>query len=105
MKKQSYFIYGLIDPRDSSLCYIGCTIRPMKERLRQHNNVPDTHKSKMANLSRHIKRVGKKLSMIKICTCQSEQEMYNKEIHYISYFRNQGYNLRNIQPGGRLTVN
>ena len=33
MKKQSYFIYGLIDPRDSSLCYIGCTIRPMKERL------------------------------------------------------------------------
>ena len=53
MKKQSYFIYGLIDPRDSSLCYIGCTIRPRKERLRQHNNVPDTHKSKMANLSRH----------------------------------------------------
>ena len=95
MKKQSYFIYGLIDPRDSSLCYIGCTTRPLRIRLNQHNNVAENYKSKIANLSKFLKRSGLKFSMIKICTCQSEQEMYDKEIHYISYFRNQGYNLRN----------
>ena len=105
MKKQSYFIYGLIDPRTNSLCYIGCTRRPMKIRLRQHNNVPLTQVSKIANLSKTLKRLGLSFSMIKICTCQSEQEMYDKEVYYISYFRRQGYNLRNIQLGGKLTVN
>ena len=106
MKKQSYFIYGLIDPRDNSLCYIGCTRNSMKHRLQQHNSTAARrYQSKISNLAKLLHKLKLEFSMIKICTCQSEQEMYNKEIHYISYFRNQGYNLRNIQPGGRLTVN
>ena len=106
MRKQSYFIYGLIDPRDSSLCFIGCTRNPIKHRLQQHNSTAARrYQSKISNLAKLLHKLKLEFSMIKICTCQSEQEMYNKEIHYISYFRNQGYNLRNIQPGGRLTVN
>ena len=106
MKKQSYFIYGLIDPRTSSLCYIGCTRNPMKHRLQQHNSTAARrYQSKISNLAKLLHKLKLEFSMIKICTCQSEQEMYDKEIHYISYFRNQGYNLRNTQPGGRLTVN
>ena len=94
MRKQSYFIYGLIDPRTSSLCYIGCTRNPMKHRLQQHNSTAARrYQSKISNLAKLLHKLKLEFSMIKICTCQSEQEMYDKEIHYISYFRNQGYNL------------
>lgn len=105
MRKQSYFIYGLIDPRDNSLCYIGCTRNSMKHRLQQHNSAAARrYQSKISNLAKLLYRLKLEFSMIKICTCQSEQEMYDREIHYIAYFKERGYNLRNLQPGGLVNI-
>ena len=69
MKKQSYFIYGLIDPRDNSLCYIGCTRNSMKHRLQQHNSTAARrYQSKISNLAKLLHKLKLEFSMIKICT-------------------------------------
>jgi hypothetical protein len=100
-----YKIYGLIDPRSNKLCYIGYTTQTLKNRLRQHLNPKDENMSKIAKLQRYLNKYDKKLSIIEICNCKSEEEMYEKEIYYISHFKSLGYTLKNIQPGGKITIN
>ena len=103
--KKTYKIYGLIDPRTNKICYIGYTTQLLKTRLLQHLNPIPNNLSKIAKLHRYLKRNGLKLSIIEICNCKNEEEMYEKEIFYISHFKNIGYDLKNIQKGGKITIN
>lgn len=102
---KTYKIYGLIDPRTNKLCYIGYTTQTLKKRLRQHLNPKEENMCKIAKLQRYLNRYNKKLTIFEICNCKSEEEMYEKEIFYISHFKKLGYNLKNIQSGGKNTIN
>lgn len=103
MKK--YKIYGLIDPRTDKICYIGYTTQLLKSRLLQHLNPNSENKSNIAKLNRYLRKKDLKLKIIEIYDCKNEQEMYDKEIYYIAYYKKLGYKLKNIQEGGLITIN
>ena len=103
--EKKYKIYGLIDPRTNKICYIGYTTQLLRKRLLQHLNPISGNRSKIAKLHRHLKKKDLKLLIVEIYNCENEDDMYNKEIFYISYFNKLGYNLKNIQEGGKITIN
>lgn len=103
--EKKYKIYGLIDPRTNKICYVGYTTQLLKSRLLQHLNPISQNLSKIAKLSKYLRKKNLKLSIVEICNCKNEEEMYEKEIFYISHFKELGYNLKNIQKGGKLTIN
>lgn len=103
--KNKYKIYGLIDPRDNKICYIGVTIRTLKKRIQEHNNPIDTNLSKIAKLSRYLKNKNLQLNIILIDTAINKEEMYQKEIELIKHFRKINPKLKNIQDGGLITLN
>lgn len=76
-----------------------------KKRLSQHLNPILENKSKIAKLNRHLRKKDLKLSIVEVYNCKNEDEMYEKEIFYISYFNKLGYDLKNIQEGGKITIN
>lgn len=103
--ENKYKIYGLIDPRTNKICYIGFTQQGLKKRLTQHLNPKPTNESKIAKLHRFLKSKNLKLTIVEIENCKSLEDMYDKEIYYISYYKNLGYKLKNIQDGGKIGVN
>lgn len=103
MKK--YLIYGLVDPRNNKICYIGMTSQKLKIRLRQHNNPKKDNLSKIAKLSRFLNKNKLKFSIVELYSCLDEQDMFEKEILFIKEYREKGYLLKNIQPGGLICDN
>jgi predicted GIY-YIG superfamily endonuclease len=79
---KSYKIYGLINPKTNKICYIGYTTQTLKRRLQQHLNPILENKSKIAKLSRSLKRQDLKLTIVEICQCIDVNDMYEKEIYY-----------------------
>lgn len=97
---RGFIIYGLIDPRTSKICYIGCTQQLLSNRLRQHNLPVLSNKSKIAKLSRKLKKLKLKLSIVELKRCRDLEDMYLSEINLIKEFRNNGYKIYNLQNGG-----
>ena len=92
-------IYGLYDPRDGELRYIGQTIQPLRRRLKGHcNETPRGHKS---NWVRSLLSLGLKpdIRLIREASCLEDLDRLEDEI--ISEMRSAGANLTNIENGGR----
>lgn len=98
-------VYGLVDPRNNKICYIGITRKLLKRRLYQHNNPSDNNLCKIAKLSRHLKGKQLKFNIVELESCKDEIGMYDKEIYYINLYKSLNYRLYNIQPGGKITIN
>lgn len=83
-------IYGLADPRDGALRYIGITSTPLAARLRSHV------------YSRRFQDAGFEPEIFEVETYSSEQGARDAERFWIAYFRGLGCDLLNVSPGGAL---
>ena len=101
MEKINYKIYKLIDPVSNEIRYIGLTFNTLKQRLGSHYSDPGkTHK---CNWIRKLKSQGLKPIIESVEeNISSYEEVCEKEIYYIEYFKNIGCNLTNIEPGGGI---
>lgn len=102
---KTYKIYGLIDPRNNSICYIGMTTQNPKKRLRQHRSPIKSNESKIAKLQRHLIKKGMTLDIVILYDCSSKEEMYSKEIEIIKFYKDNNHKLYNLQEGGLNTAN
>lgn len=96
-----YIVYGLIDPRTNELRYVGKSCSGM-HRPRQHSfaffRKANTHVGHWLN-SMFLDGGHKPLILV-LRECQSDIEVIAHEIVLIATFRQAGFELTNITPGG-----
>ena len=99
------YIYGLVDPRNDEVFYVGYT-NNIKRRFRAHINVDGYRRKENLykdNLIRKILECGLKPEISVLETCDkrfdSESNMYEHErieIEYIKKYRESGVKLTNL---------
>lgn len=99
------FIYGLIDPRNGELKYIGKTTQGI-ERFRQHAHSPKLGRNeknyRKINWIKKLNKLNLKFQVIYLEYCL-ESELDESEIFYIAYFKSIGCKLLNHGEGGEVT--
>lgn len=101
-KPPHYIIYGLFDPRDGSLRYIGQTRKGL-ERARDHMRpsvVKDKENPRNSNWILKLKELGLRPEVDIIEEVSSEEGLDESEIFHIAYFRSIGCDLHNVLDGG-----
>ena len=95
-----YYVYGLIDPRDKQIFYIGKgTENRVFEHERESQENPDSEKLKLKTIS-EIKDKGFEVEKIIINSNLSEEEAFAAEASLINAFNYVGDNkLTNIVAG------
>lgn len=95
---QTGVIYGLFDPRDGQLRYVGQTIRDLRWRLKEHRN--DVRRwSKRLIWIKHLKKLGLK-PVVRILAEHPLAELDDAEIQAIAAIRSTGAVLFNLSDGG-----
>lgn len=99
-----YLIYGLVDPRDGNLRYIGKSCQGIN-RAREHAypSYLSVDKSYCGNWIRKLQQLGLTFSWVVIQEFQDSDILSNAESHWISYFRSIGCQLTNLTLGGEGT--
>jgi hypothetical protein len=96
----SYSVYGLIDPRNGDLRYVGkTTVRVLKRRA-QHVESSKTKQTRCARWVRSLRRLGLKPEVVVFETHDTEAALSESERFFISYMRWLGCNLTNHTDGG-----
>lgn len=92
-------IYGLVDPRDGELRYIGKTVQQLEHRLQGHMLLADRRDQYSRNWLYGLKQLGMKPDIFAIEHCAGEA-WREAEMHWIAYFRSIGARLTNHTNGG-----
>lgn len=93
------FIYGLYDPRNGELRYIG-KAKCLKTRLFGHMTTPSLKQNHhRAHWLRQLDTLGLRPE-IKVIEETAERKWQERERHWINHFRNLGANLTNTTEGG-----
>lgn len=98
------FIYGLKNPTNEEVFYIGCTQHSLKERWQCHYyNVNEVETGRRLTNDRldYLKKLLPIKCEIFLIEEVDEEDMYKKEIEWIKFYRDLGYNLVNGTDGGR----
>lgn len=92
------FIYGLVDPRDGLLKYVGQTICSLQNRLRGHlqDHKIDTRKGRWLA---ELRQLSLKPKIVVLLECPSA-DLNTEEIAAIASMRASGVDLFNIAHGG-----
>ncbi len=90
-------IYGLIDPKNTQLRYVGKTVRKPAARLNSH--IKDPSCSYRGRWIRSLINLGLKPDIIRI-EVVDENTWQEAEIFWIAYFKSIGCNLTNRTVGG-----
>lgn len=94
---QTIYIYGLVDPETKEIRYIGKSIRPV-ERLANHcNEISNCHRS---HWIQSLKKKGLKPEMVILERIVGEWPWQESEKRWISYCRENGFDLVNNTDGG-----
>lgn len=99
-----YYVYKLIDPRNSKIFYIG---KGQKKRMYQHvkdvqcGRTPNNNK-KLNNKIKKILKLGLKVKYKKLFITENEQAAFNKEIKIIKEIELK--NLCNLTEGGEGNI-
>lgn len=93
-------IYGLIDPRDGSIRYVGKTTLPLAKRLNRHLAVSKTRRSHSAAWLRSLIRDGLRPEVEVLETVPADGDWTEAECFWIGYFRMIGARLCNHTAGG-----
>lgn len=96
------YIYGLFDPRDGELRYIGKSINP-KQRLTNHLN--DKSITWRTNWLKELKRLNLKPLLYIFESFKDNNLWQEKEIYYIAIAKNRGIKLTNCTSGGDGLLN
>lgn len=94
-------IYGLFDPRDNQLRYVGATVRDLKDRLRNHRN--DKTKNFKVNWIKSLSNLELSPTIELLDTCNIDEWDFWEE-WYIQYFKSIGCKLTNIATGGKAPM-
>lgn len=95
------YIYGLLDPRNNTLRYVGQTVQSLESRLKHHVKPCEIKKiNYKCQWLKGVIRSGFKPKIILIQECLSVHELNEAEVFYIEYFKYIGANLVNSTPGG-----
>jgi hypothetical protein len=92
------FIYGLADPRDHAVRYIGKTQRALRERLHEHEFKPSNRAVGEWLKEMRSQKVRAEIVVLEVCKAFRWQE---REIHWIAKLRKE-HGLLNIAKGGRF---
>lgn len=95
------YIYGLVDPRNDEIRYIGASKNPRK-RLIEH--IRDTKRNYRVIWINKLKRENLLPGIIIIEEC-TEENWQERERYLISFYRNQNARLTNLTDGGDGVVN
>lgn len=98
---ETVYIYGLVDPRDNHIRYVGKTKHKLEKRLREHlfkNNL-ETNNYKNFWIKEILKNnLSPDIILIEEC---NEDDWQEREIYWISYYRELlGNKLTNSTDGG-----
>jgi hypothetical protein len=98
---EGFKLYGLYDPNNLYLKYIGITTLTLKTRLKNHINSPTNQQMKDWFIALKQKKIKPIISLI--LKCETEEQMLNEEIKYIQKYKTE-CNLLNIAKGGKMGV-
>lgn len=92
-----YFVYGIKDPRNDELRYVGKTVNNIEVRLHQHLSSNQLKKDcAKNNWLKEILAANQRPIIYVIEECQNEAELSCKEQYWIKQHLQQGYKLTNI---------
>jgi len=94
-------IYGLVDPRDGQLRYVGQTVRPIIVRYKQHLVKAKTNRAHRDCWITSLLNLGLKPNWVVFQELDSKDILDQAEIFWIAYFRAMGCKLTNCNDGGR----
>jgi len=94
-----FLIYGLIDPRDGQLRYVGKSCEGLK-RPRAHARRLKWDRGYCRNWVKSLADLGLRPSIEVLETCDSPEALIEAEQFHIAYFRMVGCNLTNLTAGG-----
>lgn len=106
VKVSKYLIYGLFDPRDGTLRYIGKTEGRLEKRMREHwcaawlkhSNGKFKKNLHVYNWTRSLD--GIKPDMVELEECTSHESLIEAEVEWIAEARRLGCDLTNHTDGG-----
>lgn len=103
MKNLIYTLYYISSSRDDTAFYVGITSQPLHRRLGAHKRYYNKYYNfgKFKRITTEIKR-GYEVNITPIFTGCSLEEVEILEVIAIPFFRNLGFSLENISPGGSL---
>ena len=96
--ENNVYIYGLKDPRDSQIKYIGKTV-DIDRRIKEHNQIHRNKKSKKNSWITHLIRNGMQPIMEVLEECE-ESRWIEREKYWIRYYKELGFDLKNMTLGG-----
>lgn len=96
--ENNVYIYGLKDPRDCQIKYIGKTIN-IDRRIKEHNQIHRNKKSKKNSWITHLIRNGMQPIMEVLEECE-ESRWIEREKYWIKYYQGLGFDLKNMTSGG-----
>ena len=94
MKKPSYTIYMLVDPRNHKPFYIGQTQYPYL-RYKEHRNPSDDDKSDRAKRIREIRKARKSPLFVELESTSRKTSALMREMYWIETFKRSGVKLKN----------
>lgn len=98
--ENSFVVYGLIDPRNQQLRYVGLTTRDISRRMEQHLRNNPTGKSHKNSWVRGLKAAGLSPEVEILERCTSWEDLQESERFWIQYYRALGCALVNHTIGG-----
>jgi hypothetical protein len=93
-------VYGLIDPRNGELRYVGKTTQTATRRLGQHICRASRDRSHRATWVRSLTRAGVRPEMVALEEHATELALDEAEVWWIAYLRSIGCDLTNGTDGG-----
>lgn len=102
MRESRHLIYGLVDPRDARVFYVGRSCSGLK-RPRQHWR--PAHLAKWAHLHvarkiRQILAAGELPGVLVLERCAGADDLNDAEVRWIAHYRAAGVRLTNLTDGG-----
>lgn len=94
-------VYGLVDPRDGQLRYVGQTVRRVSVRYDQHLIRAKTRKTHRDCWIFALLSLGLKPELVVFQELKEKQILDQAETFWIAYFRAMGCQLANLTDGGK----
>lgn len=102
MEQCCNYIYALIDPRNDEVRYVGKACRPKERLMNQRNERANTHR---CHWLMSLSEIGLKPIQIILETVPVDRNWQEREMYWISHYRQLGVPLTNGTDGGDGVLN
>ena len=91
--KQTFRIYGLIDPRDHRFYYVGRTGRALHDRLDEHFFAQGD--TRVSGKNQAIQKSGQLPQVVVLDAARDETTAFHRELYWIHKLASEGHTLKN----------